>query len=102
MKSNLLNFPVNILYLHNRNSNEAFAIAYVSTKGPSSRGLIFSENKKKSGSSCSAYIAVKKPVKRLGCEENPTITYTEFWSEHTLKKRMVKSNLQFLQNVKAL
>lgn len=88
--------------MHNRSSNEAFAIAYVSTKGLFSSTLIFSENKKISGSSCSAYIVSKKLAKRLGCEENPTNKYTQFWSEHTLIKRMIKSYLEIPQNVKVL
>lgn len=46
VKSNLLILQVSVLFVHNRSSNEAFAIAYVSTKGLFSSALIFSENKK--------------------------------------------------------
>lgn len=61
-----------------------FAITYGRTKGLFSSALIFSENiKKKSANSSSAYIVSKNLARRFGYEENPTNTYTQFWSEHT-------------------
>jgi len=80
VKSNLLILQVSILLGYNRSSNKAFAIAHVSTKGLFSSALIFSENNKKkiNMEAVAVHIVSKKLVKRLGYEENPTNTYTQF------------------------